>query len=157
MKLIAFKAFVHLSSDFTRSPFMTPDKPRWKRSRDGMIAGVAAGLADELGFEPWIIRLFFVALTVLGGYGLFIYIALALSLPAEHKLENANRPLFLGVCKRLAIRADIELGLMRTIWSLMLLHSCGAAIFIYVAAYFLMPKMEKPASTESGPAHRGTY
>jgi phage shock protein PspC (stress-responsive transcriptional regulator) len=41
-----------------------------------MIAGVAGGLAEYFGFDPTLVRLIFVLLTILGGPGIIIYLVL---------------------------------------------------------------------------------
>jgi phage shock protein PspC (stress-responsive transcriptional regulator) len=54
----------------------------WRRSRRGKkIAGVAAGLAQELGLSVTLLRLVFVIATVLGGWGIVVYIAMWALMP----------------------------------------------------------------------------
>lgn len=54
----------------------------WRRSREGKkIAGVAAGLALELGLSVTLIRLVFIIGTVLGGWGVVVYIAMWALMP----------------------------------------------------------------------------
>ena len=53
------------------------------RSRNGMIGGVASGLANTFGIDATIIRLIFVLVTLFGGGGLLIYVALWVILPRE--------------------------------------------------------------------------
>jgi phage shock protein PspC (stress-responsive transcriptional regulator) len=48
-----------------------------------MLAGVAAGLADYLDIDTTIIRLAFVAATLLGGVGVPVYLACLLLIPEE--------------------------------------------------------------------------
>jgi phage shock protein PspC (stress-responsive transcriptional regulator) len=117
---------------------------RWKRSRRGWVAGVCAGLGEELGFEAWVLRLAFVALVLFGGFGLLIYLALAVSLPSEHRLEAACRAMLLGVCARLSRRTSIEIGLVRSFVAALVIYSLGAGLLLYIAAYFLIPDTPKP-------------
>lgn len=51
--------------------------------QDGVVAGVAAGLARYLGVDVMIIRLAFVVLTVAGGAGIPLYLAGLLLIPEE--------------------------------------------------------------------------
>ena len=51
--------------------------------QDGVVAGVAAGLARYLGADVVIIRLAFVVLTVAGGAGIPLYLAGLLLIPEE--------------------------------------------------------------------------
>ena len=54
----------------------------WRRSRQGRwIAGVAAGLASELGLSVTLIRLVFIIATVLGGWGIVVYLAMWALMP----------------------------------------------------------------------------
>ncbi len=54
------------------------------RSRtDRKVAGVAGGLAQYLNVDPTLIRALFVALAVLGGSGLILYLAMWILVPEE--------------------------------------------------------------------------
>ncbi|HJE51477.1 MAG TPA: PspC domain-containing protein [Tessaracoccus flavescens] len=53
------------------------------RSNDGMIAGVAAGLARALNVDATIVRLAFVLITLLGGSGVLLYIIAWVIMPRE--------------------------------------------------------------------------
>lgn len=48
-----------------------------------MIGGVCAGLANYLNIDPTIVRLIFVALVVLYGQGLLLYLILWIVMPEE--------------------------------------------------------------------------
>lgn len=65
-------------------------KKRMTRSRDDrMIAGVCGGLADYFGADPTIVRLAFVALTVLGiDTTVLVYLAAWIIVP----LDDGWRP-----------------------------------------------------------------
>ncbi|MGD0875561.1 MAG: PspC domain-containing protein [Acidimicrobiales bacterium] len=55
-----------------------------RRSRDGsMLAGVAAGLADYFDVDPTLVRIGLVALTLLGGAGVPLYVAAWLLIPEK--------------------------------------------------------------------------
>jgi len=47
----------------------------------GMIGGVCAGLGEYLNADPTIIRLLFVLLTLAGGSGVLLYVAMWLIVP----------------------------------------------------------------------------
>jgi phage shock protein C len=66
-------------------PGTSPDRrQRLHRFADGrMVAGVAAGLADYLDMDPTLVRIGFVALTLLGGLAVPVYLAGWLLIPAE--------------------------------------------------------------------------
>ncbi len=57
---------------------------RLHRVRRGrMVAGVAAGIADYLGVDPTLVRIGFVALTLMGGIAVPLYLAGWLVIPDE--------------------------------------------------------------------------
>ena len=61
----------------TRHPTLT------RPTGDRMLAGVASGLADYAGIDAIVVRIAFVALTLLGGAGIPVYLACWLLMPAE--------------------------------------------------------------------------
>jgi len=48
---------------------------------DRKIAGVCGGIAEYLGWDPTLVRLLWVILTLLGGSGILIYIVLWIVMP----------------------------------------------------------------------------
>ncbi len=59
-----------------------------RRSRsDRMIAGVCGGIGDYLGIDPPVVRLGFVALTLLAGAGVVVYVAAIFVVPLEEPEE----------------------------------------------------------------------
>jgi phage shock protein PspC (stress-responsive transcriptional regulator) len=59
-----------------------PPVREWVRAREGrMIAGVARGLADRYGLAPALVRIAFVLATLLGLWGLAVYVALWVIMP----------------------------------------------------------------------------
>jgi len=54
------------------------------RSRtERMLGGVCGGLADFLNLDPTIVRLIFIAATLIGGPGIVVYLILWLITPLE--------------------------------------------------------------------------
>ena len=54
----------------------------WYRVRDGkMIAGVCTGLASQFGISVTILRLAFVLGTLIGGWGVIVYLVLWVVMP----------------------------------------------------------------------------
>ncbi len=56
----------------------TSEQPLWQMPRlsdNALIGGVAAGLAEEIGVDPIVIRAAFVVLTIAGGWGALLYVA----------------------------------------------------------------------------------
>ena len=60
---------------------MRGDKPVLRKSEDRALAGVCAGIAEFLGWQPVQIRAIFVACTVLWGFGLWAYLILWIAMP----------------------------------------------------------------------------
>ena len=71
-------------------PRSDPTGPRrLRRSNDDrMIAGVSGGIADYFGIDPIIVRLAFVALALLGGSGIGLYLIAWLVMPHAHEDES---------------------------------------------------------------------
>jgi phage shock protein C len=78
-------------------------KRLYRSTHDRMFAGVAGGIAEYLDVDPTLVRLFFVALTLMGGPGIIIYIVLMLIVPEQPQdsypwkaknedLQNADEP-----------------------------------------------------------------
>jgi phage shock protein C len=51
------------------------------RSSQRMLAGVCGGIAEYLGWDPTMVRLGWIILTLLGGSGILIYLILWLVMP----------------------------------------------------------------------------
>lgn len=52
-----------------------------------MFAGVAGGIAEYLEVDPTLVRLVFVALTLLGGPGVIIYLVLMVIVPEAPSMK----------------------------------------------------------------------
>lgn len=62
-----------------------PPKKLYRLPKEGKVAGVCAGLAEYLEFDVTLVRLVFVVLTLAsGGFGIFIYIVLAVVMPMSN-------------------------------------------------------------------------
>jgi phage shock protein C len=113
---------------------------QWVRSKDGKIAGVCEGLAKVFEIEPWVMRACFIALTLFVGFGISVYIAMAIAMPHEDNLNNAYEARILGVCGRLAKRYNMEVGIVR-LAALALIAPTGASVIVfYFILHFLVPK-----------------
>lgn len=91
---------------------------RLYRSRtDSMLGGVCGGLGPYLGIDPALIRLFFVLLTLGGGAGVLIYLALWIVIPLEGGEELGTEATVRSGAEEIAARARqlrAELGAGRT-------------------------------------------
>ena len=67
---------------------------RMVRSRsERVIAGVAGGLGHLLGVDPIIVRLIFLVLMLINGFGIFLYLILWLLMPNEDSLGDPRHNL----------------------------------------------------------------
>lgn len=60
-----------------------PDQRLHRAARGRMVAGVAGGVADYFAVDPTIVRIGFVALAILGGLAVPLYVAGWLMIPDE--------------------------------------------------------------------------
>ncbi len=58
---------------------------------DKVMAGVAGGIAEYYGWDPWLVRLAFVVASFAGGIGIFLYLALWIALPRGSPSTPAMR------------------------------------------------------------------
>lgn len=99
-------------SDETRPADEDGAQKRLFRDPDqGMVAGVAAGLAKYLGIDPIIIRLIFVVLTFTGGAGILAYVLLWLLVPpvrtGSDRLQMNGKAVTIDNIKESIERADV--------------------------------------------------
>jgi phage shock protein PspC (stress-responsive transcriptional regulator) len=120
---------------------------KWVKARDGAIFGVCKGLARTLEIPVGLFRVFWVLSILFLGAGIGLYILLAVSLPSEDKLDRALEPMFLGVCSKIAVRTELEIGIVRFLALALLLLSLGATFVGYIILYFVLD--EKAASPSS--------
>ena len=70
--------------DITANEINREESRALRRSRDGsMLAGVATGLAEYFDVDVTLVRIGLVALTLLGGAGVPLYVAAWLLIPEE--------------------------------------------------------------------------
>jgi phage shock protein C len=60
------------------------EKKLYRSSRNRMLAGVCAGIADYFGLDPTVVRLAWVVFSCLGGSGVLAYIICAIVIPNAH-------------------------------------------------------------------------
>jgi len=70
------------TTEKTETVAPVPPKKLYRLPKEGKVAGVCAGLADYLELDVTLVRLVFVVLTLAsGGFGILIYIILAVVMP----------------------------------------------------------------------------
>lgn len=69
---------------------MTKTTPKrfTRSSTDKVLAGVCGGLGNYFELDPTIFRIIFVVATFFGGFGLLLYLILALLVPAEDQAPD---------------------------------------------------------------------
>lgn len=68
---------------------MTKELPALRRPTEGrLVAGVAAGLADHFDLDVVVVRIALVALTLVGGLGVPLYVAAWLLVPDEGTTQS---------------------------------------------------------------------
>lgn len=119
---------------------LTLTQDRWVRSSDGVVTGVAKGLAEALELDPGLVRLLWVISVLAFGSGLMAYLVLSVCLPREDQIHEAYHGKLLGVCARIAKRLGVEVGLVRVFWALLAMLTFGLTALAYIALHFLMPE-----------------
>ena len=89
------------------------DTKRLFRDTDnGMLAGVAAGLAKYTGLDVLLIRILFIIGVLTGGWGILLYLVLWLLVPeaktSSDRLQMAGKPVTVGSLKEIVERADVK-------------------------------------------------
>ncbi len=139
---------------------MTTPKRLYRRSADGRVAGVCAGLAEYLDADVTLVRLLWVVLSIVpGGFvgGVVAYLVAWIIMPdASGPLEEpigvrrltrslSDRKLG-GVCGGLAEYFHVDSTLVRVVWAILSIVP-GAIIFgvlAYLVAWFIMPVERVP-------------
>jgi phage shock protein C len=111
---------------------------KWVRAKDGAIFGVCKGLARALDLPLGVLRLLWVLSLLFFGAGFFLYLMLAVSLPREDKAIQAIEPWILGVCSKIALKTNVEIGIVRFLTICLSFISLGATLIGYVVLYFVL-------------------
>jgi len=67
------------------------EKRLYRSQKDRMIWGVCGGLAHYFNIDPVVVRLIFVLTTIFWGFGLIVYIILAIVVPLESSTTSQPR------------------------------------------------------------------
>jgi signal transduction histidine kinase len=104
---------------------------------NGVVAGVAAGLGRALGVDPTLVRLLFAILTLAGGAGIALYLALALLMPDEQR-SGPTRWRFAVGFALLLLAAVVALNGLGLPWFVQ-----AAAAAAAVGAFFLVRREKR--------------
>lgn len=64
-------------------PFVAGFNALRRSNTDRWLGGVCGGLAPTLGLESWVCRLLIAVLTLMGGFGVIVYLLLWIFVPSE--------------------------------------------------------------------------
>jgi len=129
------------------------ENKRFTRSKlNRQIGGVAAGLANYFNIDPLFVRIAFVALTIIGGQGVILYLILWAFLPEaeyEEDIDTSSNILSLyrsrsdsqiaGVAGGLAEYFNVDVSLVRLGFVVLTLVS-GVGITLYIVLWLIMPE-----------------
>ena len=118
---------------------MTTAGKKWVRPQNTPLAGVCGAIANALGVSAAIIRVIWLVALLIYGTGFFFYLVAWSFLPREDHQFDPDKPLFLGVCMRLAKKLDLEVSLVRMATFFSFFLSCGLTVLGYFVCYFLLP------------------
>lgn len=120
---------------------------KWTRAQDGVFFGVCKGLARTFDMPVGLFRLVWLLSVLFFGAGIWLYLMLAISLPREDRTVQALDPWIFGVCSKIAIRTDVEVGVVRFIAISLALLSLGASLVGYIVLYFVLDQKKMPESS----------
>jgi phage shock protein C len=147
------------------------DQPRklFRRSAEGRLAGVCAGIADYLQADVTVVRLAWVILSIVPGGlvgGFIAYLAAAIVMPdapsgtAEHAQPTrrvtrsvVDRKIG-GVCGGIGEYVSVDPTVVRLVWIALTIVP-GAIVFgvaAYLVAWFIMPEESREALTPASAA-----
>ena len=63
---------------------MNEPKKLMRSTQNKMVAGVCAGFARYLNVDPTLVRAIYVAMVLLAGFGVLLYLVLWIFMPADH-------------------------------------------------------------------------
>ncbi len=120
---------------------------RWYRSEERVISGVAGGLAESTALDPVLVRLGFVGLTLLDGFGIFAYVAAFLMMSRSRGAPVRRGPVLSAGLVVLGIGA---ISLTMRLWG----GDPGSGVFILaligVAASLWHPRRRGQAPPSTG-------
>lgn len=135
-------------------------RPQLKRlPAEGRIAGVCAGLAAYLDADPTLVRLAWVALSIVPGVfigGLIAYVVAWLLLPEGHRegtafsgtplLRSSTDKMVAGVCGGIAEYFGLDPTLVRVLWVVLSIYPgvVIGGVLAYLIAWFVIPTPQLP-------------
>ncbi len=113
-------------------------EPQFVRSPDGWIGGVCRGLGESFDMAPFWLRVAWILSIFVFGVGFGLYLILWITLPRKDHWQDVENKKILGVCRRLARKLDMEIGVVRALALLSLFLSGFTSVFIYFVLHFFL-------------------
>ena len=153
-------AFCRFCGASVGAPTAPPQRRLMRRPDEGRLGGVCAGMAEYFDTDVTLVRLAWVALTLVPGAvfgGLIAYLAAWLIIPpatlpappragAQRLMRSATDRQIAGVCGGLAGYFGVDSTIMRLIWVILTIFPgaivCG--VIVYLVAWFVIPDAASP-------------
>jgi phage shock protein PspC (stress-responsive transcriptional regulator) len=139
-----------------------------RRSAQGRLAGVCAGLADYLDVDVTLVRLVWIVLTIVPGGvigGIITYIgawvimsdadAPPVAAPTVKRLtRSVNDRKIAGVCGGLAEYLSVDATAVRVAWAVLAIvpGAIVLGVLAYLVAWFIMPEGTASAAAAASPS-----
>jgi phage shock protein PspC (stress-responsive transcriptional regulator) len=129
------------------------------RRYDGILGGVANGLAGYFGMETWLFRLAFVVLSFFGGLGVVLYLAGWILIPGEGSAQSVGERwleeaksgsrfgIFLIAIALIVLLISLDVSGTGFAWAIALLV---LGVLLYRGETTQAPKAPDPAGTTAG-------
>ncbi len=138
------------SSTFTEENTNTKSKRLFRDTKNNLVGGVSAGLAQYFSIDPFWIRLLFIIL-FLGSYGivLLIYIIMWIVVPGNNDLKDDKKvkkmfrdpedKVLGGVASGIAYYFGVDRAIVRLIFVLLIFLG-GTGLFAYIILWLITPE-----------------
>lgn len=121
-----------------------PTRTLYRSPTDKMVGGVCGGLGDFFGWDPTLIRLFWVVMTLAtGGGGFLAYVALWILLPVGTVAGGQQAPATISLSERNLIRGAYVLIGIGVLWLLANVGVLGSlwSVFWSLVSIFFWPAL----------------
>lgn len=132
-----------------QATYTTEFNTTFYRADEAAFLGVCKGLADRFGVDVLLIRLAYVFSVLFGGLSVLLYFLVAICIPRKSQIYYSYNAKLFGVCSRFARRFDVDPGLVRLFFVLLLFFTGGSIILGYFLLYFILPTHDEMNSQGS--------
>jgi phage shock protein C len=109
----------------------------YRKKLNKILLGLCSGLSESLGINIWILRLVFIGITMIGGFGILIYILFSMSLSDKYASPFSRK--YLGVCSYFSQKYHLDLSIIRLSTTL-LIFTTGIlpGLLVYLFLYLII-------------------